>query len=135
MTNLKKAMQFFDAVEHEDIAEVNRLIDEDKSIVNATDARGRTALMAGFRVGVKVIKILLDAGANVNAVDNSGTTALMYVVAGEQIAKGEQVEVGKMLIDAGADVNVRSTSRDETVWDIATPEVTRELKEHLQKKQ
>ncbi|ORB90339.1 ankyrin repeat domain-containing protein [Mycobacterium persicum] len=50
---------------------------------------------------------LLDAGADVNAIDEQGCTPLHFA------AKGESDEVVRLLLDAGADVNARS-NRGET---------------------
>jgi ankyrin repeat protein len=47
------------------------------------------------------VKRLIEKGADVNAKDNEGITALMYAVA------FEHPEMVKLLIDAGADVNAK----------------------------
>ncbi|KZS60289.1 ankyrin repeat domain-containing protein [Mycobacterium ostraviense] len=50
---------------------------------------------------------LLDAGADVNAIDEQGCTPLHFA------AKGESDEIVRLLLDAGADVNARN-DKDET---------------------
>ncbi len=52
----------------------------------------------------KTIRLLLDHGANVNAVDPLGRTALMNAVVSDVVP----LEAVKLLIERGADVNARS---------------------------
>jgi len=53
----------------------------------------------------KMVRTLLDKGADPNAVDPTGRTALMYAAISDQLP-AEQI---KMLLDKGADVNAKST--------------------------
>ena len=55
----------------------------------------------------KRVKILLSAGADVNAKDKGGQTALMYAA---KAFNGGDVELIKILIDAGANINARDIS-------------------------
>lgn len=66
-------------------------------------AAGSPDLLTGIRNGdhVKVRK-LLDTGADVNTVDNEGTTALMHSVIESDLA------MVKLLLDKGADVNAKN---------------------------
>ena len=89
-----------------DILALKRLLANGTALVNgeleATDAQGRTALIAAARAGhVDVVEALLSAGANVDVCDGSGTTAL----AAAALAGHEDV-VG-MLIEWGADPDTR----------------------------
>ena len=52
----------------------------------------------------KSIRVLLDHGADVNAYDPTGRTALMYAAISDMIP----VDVVKLLIERGADVNAKS---------------------------
>ncbi len=62
-----------------------------------------TALMkAALWKHPKVVRHLLDAGANVNAKTQGGGTALNNAVIGGSLG------IVKMLLDAGAEVNARS---------------------------
>ena len=64
-----------------------------------------TALMyASFNGQPKIVKALLaaDAGTEVNAKDNYGTTALHFAI------KKDNDEVVRALLGAGADINART---------------------------
>lgn len=51
------------------------------AMMNAQDESGRSPLMAAlFRRHFKVVKLLIEAGANINAKDVSATTALIYML-------------------------------------------------------
>ena len=54
---------------------------------------------------LKMIELLIDRGANVNAIDDTHHTPL-------HLASSE--EVARLLIDAGADVNARTKRTGET---------------------
>jgi len=72
--------------------------------LNAEDSKGRTLLMNLCRVDVtpRVIKMLLQYGADVNAKDKNGRTALMYAA-----AFNRNPEVIELLLENGAKVGVR----------------------------
>jgi ankyrin repeat protein len=74
-----------------------------------TDGRhmDMTALMLASIAGyIDVVKLLIDKGANVNAKNNNGWTALMLV---SQIAhQMSHIDLIELLIDKGADVNAKS---------------------------
>src|SRR5262249_24584475 len=66
------------------------------------------------------IRMLLDHGADVNSVDPTGRTSLMYAVGSDLL----NLDVVKLLIDRGADVNAKDQHKQAgdsglTVLDIA----------------
>ena len=68
---------------------------------------GGTALsMASYSGHTDIVAKLLERGANVNAIDNNGSTALFQASVSFDLERGEP-EVVAMLLDAGADVNVK----------------------------
>jgi ankyrin repeat protein len=70
-----------------------------------------TAALAG---NAEAVKLLIDAGANVNAEDVRGMTPLMWAVSTDR----PNVSIVRMLIAKGSDVSIRSKSQ-ETVADWA----------------
>lgn len=69
---------------------------------NATNENGDTFLIAASRQGsLKIVKSLIGYGADVNAKNNDGRTALMLT---------SNLEIAKLLIDSGADVNAKNNN-------------------------
>ena len=67
------------------------------------DLYGRTALMTASK-HLKVLEILLNNGANINAVDSSGKTPLIFSVFASNI------QATKFLLERGADAHTRDKS-------------------------
>jgi ankyrin repeat protein len=61
-------------------------------------------LMIAFLADAKTARMLLDHGADVNAVDPTGRTPLIYAVISDLL----QLDVVKLLVERGADVNAKS---------------------------
>ena len=75
--------------------------------VDTPDAAGHTALMqaAKYARNVRLIRLLIKAGANVNAVDGRTGASVLCQMAAE---RGEDFDaVVKMLIKAGADPHLK----------------------------
>ena len=87
--------------------------------LDATDDEGKTALIkAASRGDVAVAGALLDSGANVNAKDKVGSSALLHSLSDENLAHGEEratlparrLEVARRLLLAKSiDVNAQNT--------------------------
>lgn len=66
--------------------------------VNEKDYHGRTVLMccAADKNALDIVRVLVDAGANLDATDENGKTALVYAV------RNNAVDVAALLRAAGA---------------------------------
>jgi ankyrin repeat protein len=97
---------FYSAIRENDLARLQALL-ESGADVNAGDPRGgSTPLMHAALVGsVESMTLLLGHGANVNAVNTSGATALMMSVT--------DIDKVRLLVGRGADVNI-ATRRGRT---------------------
>jgi ankyrin repeat protein len=74
---------------------------------NMRDDEGNTLLMlAANRGNLETVKLLIDAEADVNAVDANGWTALFKAVINDEQDRGFP-EVVQALIDAGANIEAR----------------------------
>lgn len=75
--------------------------------VNETSEDGTTLLMEAAQMGnPEIIDILLKAGANVNARNKAGNTALMYT--------SNLINI-KYLVECGADFNIKNDNGDDAV--------------------
>jgi ankyrin repeat protein len=100
-----------DAIRQNDTPAVRRAIAQGAS-PDAKDADGVPALMlAGLFADVDLMKALLDAGADVNAANGSGATALIWSV--------PDLEKVRLLVARRADVNARSTNLGRTAFLVA----------------
>ena len=110
--------------------ELKRVI-ADGADVNERDG-GWTLLMSAARddePNLNIVKILLDAGADVNAVDDFGETALKKAVYARY--SPENLELIEMLIVAGADPNIANDDGETPLMYAAryrNPDVVKELR-------
>jgi ankyrin repeat protein len=83
--------------------------------VKAKDSQGHTALQfAALLREVEIVRMLLEKGADVNAKDNSRSTALHWAIG---TGKPRSVEVVRMLLEKGADVNAKNNVKHTALHD------------------
>lgn len=97
------------AATHGDVNMTRALVSAGASVTAVTRINAYTPLfMASESGNAAVIGVLLEAGANANAVSTTGSTPLMLAAA------SGQVDAVKRLLDAGAEVNTKETGRGQT---------------------
>lgn len=126
-----------------EIDDINRLLDKDASLVNKKDDKGQTPLHKAIKLKkMDAVKLLLERGADITAVDNNGTGVLSMVWGDADTAryllerspellekrnKWEQTpllratndgreELVKLYIEKGADVNAVGIRNEGPLW-------------------
>lgn len=95
------AADIHEAAKAGDLQKVQALITADPGAVNLKDGSGRTPLhWAARNDHLGVVEFLINRGADVQAVDNLGYTALYY-----SVWLGRKIEITERLISRGSDVN------------------------------
>mmetsp|Transcript_21787 Transcript_21787/g.32574 ORF Transcript_21787/g.32574 Transcript_21787/m.32574 type:complete len:891 (-) Transcript_21787:80-2752(-) len=94
-----------------DLAELKKLLDEDKELVSGKDWDDYTLLQAAaFEGQSEVVEYLLGLGADANEADQDGITALM-----KASIRGH-FDVVKILVEAGAEVDATAKSDITAAW-------------------
>ncbi len=92
--------EFYQAIRANDLAKIQQFLDAGTS-ADLRDTRGTTPLMHAAAIGsIDAMRLLMKAGADVNAKNGLDATALVWAASNEQKAR--------MLLEAGAQVNVRT---------------------------
>ncbi len=115
--------RLFDAIRANDIPAVKALLASGVS-PHASDEAGVPPLMYGAAFSsIEVMRVLLDAGAGVDAVNKSGSTALMWAAA-------EPAKV-RLLLERGATPNARSQTGTTALMVAARQQATVSIQELL----
>ncbi len=97
------------AVKNNKVDKVKQILKENKININAQNTHGETALAIAARWGrLPIIKLLLQAGAQVNTAEETGITPLQSAV------MAGHIKIAQLLLDNGADINARDTKRGRT---------------------
>lgn len=121
--------QFLEAAEKGDLPHLELLL-KDRSnpeLINARNDKGETPLLRAAVEGHQdVVGFLLEQGAEVDASDKDGDTALMLVV-----WYGGTKSLAEFLIANGADVNARTTKSGLTALHMVAYDGSKEMAEML----
>jgi ankyrin repeat protein len=71
---------------------------------------------AAYFGNVEIVRLLLDHGAQVNAVDDFGKSPLHAVSHGEYESQEDGIRVAWLLLDHGADVNAKARSGETPLF-------------------
>lgn len=80
----------------------------------------------------RIVKMLIEKGANVNAQESNKTTALIYASANDKINPQTRLEIVQFLLDKGADKTIKGED-GKTALDWAKKQGNKETAELLQK--
>jgi ankyrin repeat protein/mono/diheme cytochrome c family protein len=94
-------MRLIEALRSGDSASFERVLRANPAAAKTVGSGGDTALMHAALYGdIKAVRSLLDGGADPNARNDAGATALLWAV--------DDVDISRLLLDRGANPNVRS---------------------------
>ncbi len=99
--------ELISAMDRWDLEEIERLIKTRPDLVNSIHSRGRTPLHIAGRQ-CDCLEVLINAGANIDARDNNGDTALDALLLYNNGLGAEKA--ARMLIEAGADTTRHENS-------------------------
>ena len=100
----RRAERLMDAIRAGDRPQFRQLLNSDGAAVKLQGPGGATPLMYAALYGDREsVRLVLDKGADVNAHNQAGATALMWAV--------DDLQKTRLLIERGADVNARSDNQ------------------------
>ena len=99
--------RLFDAIMSEDMPAIKSLL-ADGADANVLDKAGDSPLiLASDRINAEAVRLLVEAGANVDTKDANGQTALMRAIGVGFIVQDEYLQTVEALLDAGPDLNAQ----------------------------
>lgn len=101
------------AIERNDLDAIIHYVNSGLGVEDQTDKGWTMLIVAVYNQRIKIVKWLIEKGANVNHVSNNGTTVFMY--AKTKILQTKNYNLLNLLIREGADLNVRDYKNKWTV--------------------
>ena len=125
MSNIKnfKNKDIFTYIKNNNIQSIKNYIDFGYDL-NIDDYGYTPLIYVSISNQIEIAKLLLNAGADVNIQNNTGSTALIYA------AYAKQIEIVKLLLSAGADIDKQDIDGN-TALIKAAPNNNREIVEIL----
>jgi len=119
-----------DAAQGNNIDMIEELISDNPNIdVNKKNDYGRTALdFAVSYKNVKMVKLLIKAGADVNSTNNTGDTALSEPYINNPGDSDKRIQIVKALIAAKTDVNIVNNEGNTALFGAISSDNTAEVK-------
>jgi ankyrin repeat protein len=103
--------ELWTALKEGDEGTVLRLVDADPTLLESSNNRGdRPLALAAWRGHLRLMRLLIERGANINARGNRGNAALHYA------AQKGHAEVAALLLDTGAHANTRGGGVTPLMW-------------------
>jgi ankyrin repeat protein len=107
--------EFWDACENGDIDKINKIVSQITDI-NKSNSKGWNAIiLAAYNHNLEIVKILLKYGANINSINQNGTTVFMY--AKTKVLENNNFALLDFLIESGSDINRKDFKNNWTVLD------------------
>lgn len=132
--------ELYNAIHEEDLGRVRNLlnlgVDHSEVYIPVIWANGDTHLMTAMimapvtgNVMVEMIEELISHGANLDAANRNGYTALMLTTWYIQMVPNVCIDLAKLLIRSGCDVNISADGR--TFIDMIPEEMRNEMVEYI----
>lgn len=98
-----------------DIKTVSAFLERGVSINQKTVNEHSPLVVACYHEHFEIVKLLIENGADINAVNSKGTTVFMY--AKTPAIKSGKTEIMDFLLNKGADINAIDKKEHKTVFD------------------